>query len=287
MALTLSLALASTLTLSGCSAIRLAYANGPQLAWWWLDGYFDFSREQSVGARRAIDRWFEWHRPSQLPDYAALLVQAQTQVLTAASAAQVCGWQSRLRDKLDPALQRGVLEFADIVPNLTEAQFKHLEQRYLKGNDELRNDFLQPDAAERLEASIKRTVERAERLYGSLGEAQQQVIAAGVAASPFSPELWLAERQRRQRDTLQTLRRLVTEKADGDQRVAALRALVQRSEQSPDPAYRSYQTRLGDYNCNLAAQLHNATTAAQRQKARIQLKAWEDDLRTLINQAAG
>ena len=269
---------------SGCSVIRLAYANGPQLAWWWLDGYMDFSRDQSVGARRAIDRWFDWHRPSQLPDYAALLAQAQTQMLAATTPAQVCAWQDRVRRQLEPALQRGLLEFADLVPSLGEAQFKHLEQRYLKGNDELRNDFLQPDSAERQRESIKRSAERAERLYGSLSEAQLQVIAAGVSVSPFNPELWLAERQRRQRDTLQTLRRLVADKPERDQRVGALRALVQRSEQSADPAYRAYQTRLGDYNCNLAAQLHNATTGAQRQKARDQLKAWEDDLRSLLTQ---
>ena len=33
--------------LGGCSSVRLAYGNGPQLAWWWLDGYVDFSTEQT------------------------------------------------------------------------------------------------------------------------------------------------------------------------------------------------------------------------------------------------
>jgi hypothetical protein len=80
---------------------------------------------------------------------------------------------------------------------------------------------------------------------------------------------------------LQTLRRLVAEKADNDRVVAALRALAERSERSSDPAYRAYQQRLTDYNCGFAARIHNAMSPAQRQAARDRLKGWEDDLRAL------
>ncbi len=113
-----------------------------------------------------------------------------------------------------------------------------------------------------------------------------QVLREGLAASPFDPALWLQERQRRQRDTLQTLRKLVAERADRDQRVAALRALALRYERSPNPEYRAYQARLTDYNCALVAQLHNATTAAQRQKARANFLGWEEDVRSLVPAAS-
>ncbi len=271
--------------LSGCSALRLGYANGPQLAWWWIDGYFDFHREQAPQVKQALDKWFDWHRSSQLPDYVALLASARQQVLEPATPALVCRWQDRVREQLEPALARASADFADIVPGLGEVQFKHLEQKYAKLIDEMRGDFLQADTAERQRESVKRAVERAERVYGSVDEAQLRVVTAGVLASPFSPELWLAERQRRQRDTLQVLRRLVAERSDRDQRIAALRALVQRTERSPNPEYRAYQLKLRDYNCALAAQIHNATTSAQRQKARDNVKGWEDDLKSLSGPA--
>lgn len=268
--------------LSGCSALRLGYANGPQLAWWWIDGYFDFSREQVPQVKQTLDTWFDWHRSTQLPGYTALLVSARQQLLDTATPALVCRWQDRVREQLEPALVRATADFADIVPGLGDAQFKHLEQKYAKRIDEMRADFLQADAAERQRESLKRAVERTERIYGTLDDAQLRVIAAGVAASPFSPDLWLLERQRRQRDTLQVLKRLVAERSDRDQRIAALRALVQRTERSPNPEYRAYQIKLTDYNCALAAQIHNATTPAQRQKARDNLKGWEEDLKALI-----
>ena len=268
--------------LTGCSALRLGYANGSQLSWWWLDGYMDFSREQAPQVKRKLDQWFEWHRGTQLVDTVALLASARAQVLEPTTPAAACRWQDRAREHLEPALQRAITDFAELVPGLGEAQWRHLEQRYAKSNDEMRSDFLQPDPAERQRESVKRAVERAERVYGPLEDAQLKVISAGVAASPFSPELWLADRIRRQRDAVQTLRRLGAERADADQRVAALRALVLRTERSPNPEYRAYQSRLGDYNCALAAQIHNSTTAAQRLKARDNLKGWEDDLRSLL-----
>jgi hypothetical protein len=184
--------------MAGCSAIRLGYANGPQLAWWWLDGYVDFSRDQTPAAKQAIDRWFDWHRNTQLADYAALLASTQAPILEPTTGAQACRWQDRIRDKLEPAFERAITEFADLLPGLGEAQFKHLEQSYAKRNEEMRSNFLQPDPETRQKESVKRTVDRAEQLYGSLEASQVQLIARGVAASPFNPDAWVAERQRRQ-----------------------------------------------------------------------------------------
>jgi hypothetical protein len=276
-----ALALALLALFGGCSSVRLAYSNGPQLAWWWIDAYFDFGSEQAALVRRDIDGLFDWHRSTQLPGYAALLAVAASQITEPTTAALACRWQDQIRDKLEPTLERALGLAADQVPALAEPRFKALEKRYGKIIVEMREDFLQPDPKARLAESMKRALERAERLYGKLDEPQKRVLAAGVAASPFNPELWLAERLRRQRDTAQTLRRLVAEKADRDQRLAALRTLVVRVERSSDPEYRAYQIKLGEYNCALAAQLHNATTPAQRRKARETLKGWEEDMRAL------
>jgi hypothetical protein len=268
--------------MGGCSSISLAYNNGPQLLWWWIDGYLDFNREQTPPVKQALDPLFDWHRSTQIPLYLPLLTAAQAQVTEPTSAALACRWQDQVRELLEPTLQRTLGSVADLLPSLGEAQIRHLEKRYTKVLAEMSDDFLQPDLAERHQQSVKRALERAERLYGHLDEPQRRVIDAGVAASPFNPQLWWQERQRRQRDTVQTLRRLLLEKADRDQRLAALRTLVARVERSPDAAYRSYQIKLADYNCAFAAQIHNATTPAQRQQARETLKAWDSDLRELM-----
>jgi len=267
--------------LSGCSTLRLAYNNGPQLGWWWLDGYLDFSGEQTPRVKQAIDRWFDWHRSTQILDYVPLLVAAQAQVLEPVTPAMACRWQQQWRDALEPALERALQMSADLVPSLGEAQWRYLEERFAKSNAEMRRDFLQPKPEARLKASVKRVVERAETLYGDLDEPQRRVIRTGVVVSPFDPQAWITEREHRQRDTVATLRRLAAERADHEHVVAALRTLVERVERSPDANYRAYQQRLAEYNCAFAAQIHNATSPAQRRVAHERLKGWEEDLRTI------
>jgi Family of unknown function (DUF6279) len=268
--------------LSGCGAVRLAYNNAPALAWWEVDSYFDFSRDQAPAVKASIDSFFDWHRATQLSDYVALLSSAQAPLLDNTTSAAACAWQARVAEALEPSIDKLLVQSADLVPGMSEAQFKHLEGKYVKVIDAMRKDFLEPDPAKRMALSVKRAQDRAEMLYGSLDAPQIRVIKEGVAASPFNPEAWLAERQRRQRDVVQTLRQLVADKADSDKRVAALRALVARQQRSPDAAYRAYQIKLADYNCTLAAQIHNVTTPAQRKKAQQTLKGWEEDLRGVI-----
>lgn len=268
--------------LSGCGTVRLAYNNAPQLAWWWVDAYVDFSRAQAPQVRQALDAFFTWHRSTQLADFLPLLTRAQVAVQTPLTPQQACGWEHSIREQLEPTLVRALTLAADQLPGLGEPQYRHLEQHYAKLNAEIRDDFLQPDPAKRQAAAVKRVLDRVELLYGSLDEPQLRVVREGVAASPFDAELWLAERQRRQRDTVQTLRRLQAERADADQRLLALRALVARSEKSPDARYRAYQIELETYNCGFAASIHNATTAEQRLKGRDRLEGWKDDVRALL-----
>jgi hypothetical protein len=274
------------LLLAGCGALRVAYSTAPQLSWWWIDGYLDFEREHAREVKSAIDRWFEWHRSTQLAGYAGFLAQSQAVVMENTSAAAVCAFSTRGRELLAPALERGLAQGAELLPGLTEVQFKQLEQRYAKNLEDMRGDYLQADATERRRATLKRTRERSEQLYGKLNETQRQLIEAGVAASPFNPQLWYEERQRRQQDTLQTLRRLSAIKAGREQRQAALRTLLERSERSPEPSYRVYQQQLTDYNCAFVARIHNASTREQRLKAQANLKGWEEDLRAILSGAS-
>ena len=267
--------------LSSCSMLRLGYDQGPQLVWWWLDGYVNFSDEQTPHAKEAIRKWFVWHRTTQLPEYAAWLSTLRSQIGDSVTSAQICGWSEELRNTIAPALDYTVQLGAPLVSNLSEAQWRSIEQRYAKGNDEFRRDFLQPHAEERLVASIKRIVKRIENIYGNIDEAQHRLIVAGIEASPFDPEAWLAERQRRQHETLLTLRRLATEPTEAEHVVAALHGLVERVERSIDTDYRAYQVKLTEYNCAFIASVHNSTNPIQRQHAHDKLKGWETDLRKL------
>jgi Family of unknown function (DUF6279) len=273
--------------LGGCSAVRIGYNQAPTLAWWWIDGYLDFDAEQAPRVKEALGQWFVWHRTTQLPDYANLLAAAQVQVLQPATPAQICRWSDELRARLSTAVVHGVPLAADLLPGLKPEQLAHLEKRLQKSNREFEQDFLQQDADEQQQASVKRTIDRAESLYGRLDERQRQLIATGLAASPFDAGQWFAERKAIQGESLQALARLTAggaQRADRESNLAGLQALAARAQSAAPSAYRSYRQRLTDYNCAFVAQLHNSTTTAQRQAARAKLKGWEEDLRALAAQ---
>ncbi len=274
--------LCGALTLvSGCSTLRIGYSTAPDLSYWWLDRYVDFNGTQTPRVRDGLAQWFAWHRRNQLPEYAALLLRAQTEAMADTTAARVCEWQAELIRRADTAFDRAVPAAADILLSITPAQIAHIEQRYAKVNDEFRDDYLQAEPAKRAAATLKRTVERAEMLYGTLDENQRARMAAALTHSPFGAELWLAERRLHQQDALQLLNKLVKDKATREQAQLALRAYADRIEHSPREAYRRYSDRLSEFNCALAATLHNGTSAAQRHHAAQTLAGWEGDLRAL------
>ena len=263
---------------SGCSALRIAYGTAPDLVYWWLDRYVDFNAAQTPRVREAIKQWFAWNRRTQLPDYAALLAHAQAEVLADTTPVRVCEWQAEALLRARVAFDRIAPAAADAMLTITPQQIRYLERRYEKFNAEFRDDFLQPDPRKRADEALKRTVDRAETLYGRIDDTQRERIADGLKRSPFDPELWFAERRQRQQDALQILRRLGADGANREQALAALRGYVERLAHSPHDSYRRYSERLNEYNCGFAASLHNATGAAQRRTAAKRLAGWEDDL---------
>ena len=275
------IAVSALLALAGCSSIRLAYDNAPRLTWWWLDGYVDFTSDQTPQVKAAIDDFYAWHRQTQLPSYTALLAELQAPLSQPTTAAAVCRWQDRIRAALQPAAERALKAVAEHLPALSEDEFEHIAQRYEKNNADFRKDHLQPDAKRRAEAAFERAEERAKSIYGRLDAAQQAVIREHVARAGFDPALSLAERQRRQRDTVATLHRLQAESAGPERRLNALRGLAERAQSSPDLTHREQQTRLREDNCAYIARLHNAATAVQRAKARETLDGYLADLRSL------
>lgn len=270
---------------TGCSTLRFGYGQAPELVYWWLDGYADFDDFQSPKVRRAIGDWFAWHRRTQLPDYAGLLASAQRDVLADTTPAAVCAWWGAVRERGERALAQTLPLAAGLAGELSAAQLAHIEHQYTKKNEDFRAEYLDADPARRLEEAVERAIERAETMYGELDEVQRARVARLVAASPFDPEAWLAERRQRQRDALLILRRIEQERPGRDAALAALRAWSERLQRSPREPYRRYAQTLEQYNCAFAAALHNSTSAAQRQAAAEKLKGWEADLRALAADA--
>jgi hypothetical protein len=273
------------LGLTGCSAVRLVYNQAPELAFWYIDGYFDLDDPQTPLVRNAVATWFGWHRRTQLPDYADLLVRAQAEVQQDTTPERACAWWGIARERFDVMYEQALPVLADLALSLKPANFDQLRKRQAKANAEFADDFLQKDPKDRLAAGVKRAVERAERLYGSLDDAQRALIVRQTELSPFDPEAALAERKLRQAELTQILRALSSGGATRGAAQMALRGYAQRSWTSPREPYRRYVERLTEFTCQAAAAFHNSTSPAQRRHAVERLEGWEADVRALAAQA--
>ncbi len=270
--------------LTGCSTVQLGYNQGPTLAWWWLDAQFDFDSAQRQPVQDGLERWFEWHRATQLPELADRLAALRRLAGGKVTARQVCAaW--------DDAQQRLLRWYARLVPlmvapakTLAPAQIDHLAAKYAQDIARLRDDILQPDLALRRAAQRKRTVERFEEFYGRLSAAQQERIAAALEAAPFDSARWLAERRQRQLDIVAGLRRIAAAQPDDATVAAILLGFGADAAVSPRPDYRAWQQQRMRDGCELVAAVHDGIDDAQRQRVLDRLRGWEDDARALAAQ---
>lgn len=270
--------------LAGCSAVRLGYNHLASIGYWWLDGYADFDEAQTHRVRAELAALQEWHRRSELPAYAVLLQRMQGLAGGPVSAAQVCQLAAQMRLHAQRLGERSAQGLAAVAPMLRPEQLRHLAQQFDKHDRKWREEWLDVAAAEREERRLERAMERAEMFYGRLEEPQRAILRQGLATSGDDARLSWRERQRRQQDILQTLQEHAANAQPGAPArhvEAEMRALLQRSLDSPDPAYRQTLDRRIAGSCRTVAALHNSTSTAQRRHALDKLRHYEDDLRAL------
>ena len=280
--------------LSACSAARVAYNQAPTFAYWWLDGYVDFTEAQSPQVRTDIDRFLAWHRSAELPLYGQRLAQWQVLAQQDISAEQACTEFGAVRASFQRMSDRGAMPLAALALQLTPEQLQHMKRHQAKGDENFEKDFLRGTPAQRLERRLDRAIDRFETLYGTLTDAQRQQLRTGLQQSAWDPQRTQAERQRRQAAMLQTIREVQAAHAAAfaasgsrsppPEAVAALRSWSQRLFDSPTPGYAAYSAALLKDGCTQFATLHNSTSAEQRAHAVGVLKGYEGDLRALVAQ---
>jgi hypothetical protein len=267
--------------LAACSAVKLGYSNADTAAYWWLDSYVDFTAEQAPHVRDDIARLHQWHRAEELPRFVEILRRMEQLVPGDITPAQACTFVDEFRERMRSLAERAEPAVVTLATGLQPDQVRHLEHKYEKNNEKFRDDWLQLTPAQQRKKRYEQFLERSEMIYGRLEEPQRQALRRDIDRSIIDPQRILADRQRRQRDALQTLRQLMDGKPDFDAARQQLRAYLVRFETPPDASYREYQEALIQEGCRSFAILHNSTSLTQREAAVRRLRAYQRDLREL------
>lgn len=276
------LALAAALALTACSAVKLGYNSLPNLAYWWLDGYVAFSDEQAPQVQDQLARFVGWHRREELPRVAELLARMEQMAPGDITPQQACGIVAEAQARLAAAADYSAGPVAQLAAGFSPRQLRHLERKYRSNNESFFKEWLAPAPPEQVEKRFRQMLERLEMVYGRLDEPQRAVLRQAIAESRYEASRILAERQRRQRDLLQVLRRIHHPGVAPAEARTLVRGYFERVQQSPDPAFRSWQEGLLQEGCRTFAAVHGSTTTAQREQAVRRLRAYQRDLRELI-----
>ncbi len=269
----------------GCSAVRLGYNTAPTLAYWWLDSYFDFDGEQSLRIRADLQAVQDWHRKEELPLLIQTLRELQAMAPKPVTPAQVCAAVPGLQTRVQVTLERVAPSIAAIAPSLQAAQIENMAREFEKRNKKWREEWLEGTLSERAERRVGKIVDRAESLYGTLEPAQIAIIKNQIQTSSFDGPRNYREMLRRHEDALQVLNTLRSTKVAPAQATAAIRGLVERTLNAPDPAYRHYIDRLTQESCAATAAVHNTSTSGQRTHLLQALQDYEGDARALAGQS--
>ncbi len=275
--------LALLAVLQACSAVKLSYNNAPELLVWWLDGYVDFDDAQTIRLRSELATFQQWHRQSELPRYADSLQRIAQSVPGSLTGAAACEIAAEVRSNIDRVVAQAEPGAAALALTLEPAQLQQIQRKFAKGNAEFRSKWLEGAPADIAARRLEQSQERLERAYGSLSEAQKELLRQQLAASMLSAPTAYAERLRRQQDVLETLQKIATDKPPLPAVRESLRGIAQRTLHTGNAAYRSYSNALQREGCANFAAFHNSTTPAQRETAVLRLRGYEKDLRELAS----
>ncbi|MGE4243813.1 DUF6279 family lipoprotein [Ramlibacter sp.] len=260
--------------------MRFGYGSLPELSYWWLDSYFDFTDEQDLAVRQELARLHRWHRATELPRAVELLGRMEKIATGPVTAAQACAFAPEIQARIEAVAMQAEPAAAAIAATFSPDQMRHLERKYGRNNADFRKDMVESPVRAR-EKQEKTWVDRFEMVYGNIEDGQRAALRQAIAQSIFDAPRMLRERQRRQQDLLNTLRRMREPGVTTAQSRALLRGYIDRVKRSPDPEYARYQEAMLEEGCRFSAAMHALTTPEQRAHAARRLRGWQRDFREL------
>ncbi len=268
------------LLLQGCSAIKLGYNQVPTLGYWWLDSQISLEESQQPQVREALVQLQRWHREQELPVYAALLLRLQGLAMQDVQAQQVCEVWSDAGNAVDRLMAQAARQAAPIAQQLQPRQLRHLVRQWEQGNETWEKEWLMGSAPDRFKRRLDRLAARYGDFYGNLSESQVELLRQQLQKSAWNAEWGRRDRLRRQNLLLSALQKAPQGQTTA-QAEAALLAVWQQWLAPAAEADRRLYAEFSAQACRHLAELHNSTSAEQRQRAVRRLRAYERDLREL------
>jgi hypothetical protein len=270
--------------LSACTMTRFGYEMLPWFSMWRIERYISLNDVQRQAVSRRLDELHQWHRSTQLPQYAAKLDEASVQLATNLGPDQVSRWRTDLLLFWQPLADRLAPGLAELALMLEPAQIDRLARRFDREVDELRGKYASGDPVARIESRAQRWTERMETLLGKLEPAQRADIRSLAERFPSDEASWVEERRARGRDFVALLQRIERERPPPALAEQWSRDYLTGLFESRDPDRRARITANNANGDRLTAMMLNTANPTQRKHMIGVLRGYQNDFARLAGQ---
>lgn len=226
--------LLSLLLISGCSMVRVGYGHFDSVAEWMANDYFDLNSDQRTLFAQRFDRLHDWHRQTQLTEYAKFLADFQSRAKRGLREADMLWLVDGFKQRYARIAVYSAADAADLLATLTPEQIETFRRQMDKANRKFLSENRSNESVEnRRQAQNKRTLSQLGDWVGTLSDAQQQRIRELLREVPLTDRLRHEDRLRRQNEFLALLE---TRGYERNAFAARLRDWLVNWEQSRPPA---------------------------------------------------
>jgi len=251
------------LLFAACSTIKLGYNNADTLLLHSLDRYVSLTDEQERMVRQRVGSLMDWHRATQLADYAAFVQHARARLDGSVTPAEVLEFNTGLNTRLAALGERAAPDAAALALTLTPAQIDQVERKLVDDNIKARRQSAQ-EVKQAVDERAKKYAERSEFWLGKLNPQQVQLVRASLAGRPVDSLYWIEARERRTKDLVAMLRRIEAERPPEAVAAQWFRAYFRELARPSNADQRARAEAFRRDNAQLIAQLVNSASPEQR-----------------------
>ena len=270
--------LVAALLLGGCSAIRIGYNQADTIALWTANDYFDLEPAQRQTFNERFERFHEWHRRTQLPDYVALLGDARARVERGVTREDILWVSDTLKARYRAMVEYTVADMAAILATVSDEQVDYLQKHFREVNRKFaKENWLNDPPEKRRKKIAERFIDRLDHWTGPLSPEQERRITALYGELPPVAQLRHADRMRRQKEFV----KLLALRKNTAEFTPKLRHWLLNWEEGRAPEYEKVLSDLVDKNVEFYLALDRLVTREQRQHVAERLQKYADAFREL------
>ena len=269
--------------LTACSTIRFTYNHGDTLLYWWLNAYIDLDSDQSDWVKKDIDNLFQWHRTTQLRDYAGLLTKMQRQMGDGnVTQEELLADYRDIKARTELLAFKALPQLADLAMSVKPDQIGQMEQKFAKNNDKFRREFMSGSVDDQKKARFKKAMDQFELWFGSFSRDQEAQLRRASDARPLDNDVFLQERVLRQKKIVALLRRVHDQKMNKEQTMAAVHDLLRDMfDRTEAPERKAFYDAYVDSTSKFILAAIKLTTPQQKQHAQQRMQGWINDFNAL------